>query len=58
MNSEWNENASRTRGCSKWRATKRCSGTIAPSRSIAGISAANAAGEPKARRPAARMPSW
>ena len=43
MNSEWNENASRTRGCLNQRATNRCSGTTAPSRAIRGSSGANRA---------------
>src|SRR3712207_7472960 len=37
---EWKENASRTRGCSKKRETKKCSGSAARSRSIMGSRAA------------------
>ena len=57
MNSEWNENASRTRGLRKCRETNVCSGRIARSRTIDGTSAANDRADGNACCPAASSPS-
>ena len=57
MNSEWKENASRTRGCAKKRETNECSGRSASSRTMLGTSRAKSVAERNGRRPAARMPS-
>jgi hypothetical protein len=57
MNSEWNENASRMRSCSKCRETERYSGSAAPSLIIFGVKARSSRVFRNGRRPGARMPS-